>query len=41
MTSGFLSGSGVDKNDWITDDGLQRKTYWSLDESVVLVKIIA
>lgn len=40
-TDGFVSGAGPDKNDWITDDELQRKTYWSLHEIVVLMKIIA
>ena len=40
-TDGFLKGSGFDRNDWITDDDLQRKTYRSLHEIVVLMNIIA
>ena len=39
-TDGFLTGGGADKNDWITDPELQKKTYWALHEMTVLLNII-
>ncbi|MEJ2154108.1 MAG: hypothetical protein P8X96_02135 [Desulfobacteraceae bacterium] len=40
-TDGCLNQGSPDRNDWITDCALQKATYWSLHEIIVLLKIVA
>ncbi len=40
-TDGCAKQGSPDRNDWITDCALQRATYWSLHEIIVLLKIVA
>jgi hypothetical protein len=40
-TDGCVEEGAPDKNDWITDCELQKATYWSLHEIIVLLKIVA
>ena len=39
-TDGCISGSGADRNDWVTDCNIQRQFYWALNEIIVLLKIL-
>ena len=39
-TDGCQNQGSPDKNDWITDCELQRSTYWSLNEIIVLLSIV-
>jgi hypothetical protein len=40
-TDGCVEKGAPDRNDWITDCELQKATYWSLHEIMVLLKIVA